>query len=109
MWFGWGQAGAPSWLVIPLAVGTAIGALLAVAGVIVAKRSPGPLPAASDPAVRRRYGIIVGLEFGLLGAVAAAALVTGLVSAVAPSTVTGVGAGAMPAGLRGRHPPGRRP
>ena len=67
VWFGWGQADAPSWLVIPLAVGTALGALLAVAGVVVAKRSPGPLPAANDPAVRRRYAIIVGLEFGLLG------------------------------------------
>ena len=140
VWFGWGQADAPSWLVIPLAVGAALGVLLAVAGVVVAKRSPGPLPAASDPAVRRRYRIILGLEFGLLGvgasvlaatglyqwvpvwicfgvgahffplastlqnptlrplgalliAVAAAALVTGLTTAVAPSTVTGVGAG----------------
>ena len=55
VWFGWGQADAPSWLVIPLAVGTALGALLAVAGVVV--------------------------------------VVTGLASAVAPSTVTGVGAG----------------
>jgi hypothetical protein len=51
-----------------LAAGTVLGALLAVAGVVVAKRSAGPLPAASDPAIRRRYGIIVGLEFGLLGA-----------------------------------------
>ena len=140
VWFGWGQAAAPSWLVIPLAAGTAVGALLAVIGVVVAKRSPGPLPAMSDRAVRRRYSIIVGLEFGLLGAgaaglgatghsqwipvwiclgvgvhffplastlqnptlrplgvlliaVAAAALVTGLASAVAPSTVTGPGAG----------------
>ena len=140
VWFGWGQAAAPSWLVIPLALGAAVGALLAVIGVVVAKRSPGPLPAMSDAAVRRRYGIIVGLEFGLLGAgaaglgatghsqwipvwicfgvgvhffplastlqnptlrplgvlliaVAAAALVTGLASAVAPSTVTGPGAG----------------
>src|SRR5215472_16169839 len=67
VWFGWGQADAPSWLVIPLAVGAALGVLLAVAGVVVAKRSPGPLPAASDPAVRRRYRIILGLEFGLLG------------------------------------------
>jgi hypothetical protein len=31
----------------------------------------------SDPAVRRRYGIIVGLEFGLLGAGAAALGATG--------------------------------
>jgi hypothetical protein len=123
---------------------------------------PGPLPAASDPAVRRRYGIIVGLEFGLLGAgaavlsatglyqwvpvwicfgvgahffplattlqnptlrplgalliaVAAAALVTGLASTVAPSTVTGVGAGlsllafglaTLLAGGHGRGSPG---
>src|SRR5215475_13526937 len=34
VWFGWGQANAPSWLVIPLAIGTAAGALLAVAGVV---------------------------------------------------------------------------
>lgn len=140
VWFGWGQAAPPSWLVIPLAVGTALGALLAVTGVVVATRSPGPLPAVSDPVVRRRYAIIVGLEFGLLGAgaaglgatgqsqwipvwicfgvgvhffplasaldnptlrplglllaaVAAAALVVGLASAVPPSTVTGLGAG----------------
>jgi hypothetical protein len=140
VWFGWGQAAAPSWMVIPLAVGTALGALLAAAGVVVAKRSAGPLPAMSDRAVRRRYAIIVGLEFGLLGAgaavlvvagqdrwvpvwiffgvgvhffplawalqnptlrplgvllvaVAAAATVVGLTSAVAPSTVTGPGAG----------------
>ena len=39
VWFGWGQADAPSWLVIPLAVGTVLGALLAVAGVAVAWRS----------------------------------------------------------------------
>lgn len=109
-------------------------------GVVVAKRSTGPLPAMSVPAVRRRYSVIVGLEFGLLGAgaavlgvtghyqwipvwicfgvgvhffplastlqnatlrplgvllvaVAAASLVVGLASAVAPSTVTGLGAG----------------
>ena len=77
VWFGWGQAAAPSWLVIPLAVGTALGALLAVTGVVVAKRSTGPLPAMTDPAVRRRYSIIVGLEFGLLGAGAAVLGVTG--------------------------------
>ena len=112
----------------------------------------------------RRYGIIVGVEFGLLGvgaavlgvtglyqwvpvwicfgvgvhffplastlqnptlrplgalliAVAAAALVTGLASAVAPSTVTGVGAGlcllafglaTLLAGGHARSDPGRR-
>jgi hypothetical protein len=140
VWFGWGQAAAPSWLVIPLAAGTALGALLTVTGVVVTRRSAGPLPVMTDPAVRRRYRIIVGLEFGLLGvgaaalgatgnyqwtpvwicfgvgvhffplaatlqnptlrplgallvAVAVTALVVGLASAVAPSTVTGLGAG----------------
>jgi hypothetical protein len=140
VWFGWGQAAAPSWLVIPLAAGIALGALLAVTGVVVAKRSTGQLLSARDPAVRRRYGIIVGLEFGLLGAgaavlgatghhqwvpvwvcfgvgvhffplasvlqnpslrplgvlvvaVAAAALIAGLVAGVTPSTITGAGAG----------------
>ena len=78
VWFGWGQAAAPAWLVIPFAVGTVLGVLLAVTGVVVTRRSAGPLPAANDPVVRRRYGIIAGLEFGLLGAGAAILGVTGL-------------------------------
>jgi hypothetical protein len=44
---------------------------------VVTKRSEGALPAMSDPVVRRRYGIIVGLEFGLLGAGAAVLGATG--------------------------------
>ena len=140
VWFGWGQAAAPAWLVAPLAVGAGLSVLLAVAGVVMAKRSAGRLRVMADPEARRRYSIIVGLEFGLLGAgaailgatghdrwtpvlicagvgahffplastldnrslrllggllvaVAAAALTAGLVSAIAPSTITGVGAG----------------
>jgi len=96
VWFGWGQADAPSWLVIPLAVGTVLGALLAVAGVVVAWRSAGPLPAASDPAVRRRYGIIVGLEFGLLGAGAAVLGATGLYQWIPVWVCFGVGAHFFP-------------
>ena len=121
-------------------MGTGLGALLTVAGVVVTKRSAGRLRVMADPAVRRRYSVIVGVEFGLLGAgaavlgatgqyrwipvwicfgvgvhffplastlenpslrplgvllaaVAAAALAAGLASAMAPSTVTGLGAG----------------
>src|ERR1700730_11979453 len=48
-----------------------------VTGVLTAKRSAGRLPAMNDPAVRRRYGIIVGLEVGLLGAGATVLGVTG--------------------------------
>src|SRR6516164_5809120 len=58
VWFGWGQAAAPSWLVVPLAVGTGLAALLAAAGVVATMRSTGLLPAFSDPVVRRRYGVI---------------------------------------------------
>jgi hypothetical protein len=104
VWFGWGQAAAPSWLVIPLAVGVALGALLAVTGVVVARRSTGPLPAASDPAVRRRYGIIVGLEFGLLGAGAALLGATGHYQWIAAWVCFGVGVHFFPLASILRNP-----
>ena len=71
VWFGWGQAAAPSGLVVPLAVGTGLAVLVTVTGVVAAKRSPGRLRVMTDRVARRRYSIIVGLEFGLLGAGAA--------------------------------------
>ena len=139
-WFGWGQAAAPSWLVVPCAVGTGLAALLALTGVVVTTRSTGRLPAVSNAQIRWRYTVIVGIEFGMLGAgaavfgltgqsqwipvwicvgvgvhffplastlenptlrplgmlllaVAAAAVVAGLTANVAPSTITGPGAG----------------
>jgi hypothetical protein len=63
VWFGWGQADARSWLVIPLAVGTVLGALLAVAGVVVAKRSAGPLPPAPSTVTGAGAGLCL-LAFG---------------------------------------------
>jgi len=77
VWFGWGQAAAPSWLVVPCAVGTGLAALLALTGVVVTTRSAGRLPAVSNPQVRRRYAVIVGVEFGVLGAGAAVLGLTG--------------------------------
>jgi len=71
VWFGWGQAAAPSGLVAPLAVGTGLAVLVTVTGVVAAKRSAGRLRVMADRVTRRRYSIIVGLEFGLLGAGAA--------------------------------------
>ena len=90
VWFGWGLAAPPPWLTIPFAVGVVLGALLAVTGVVAAWRSTGRL-SASDPAVRRRYGIIVGLEFGLLGAGAAALGATGLYQWIPVWVCFGVG------------------
>lgn len=141
MWFGWGQAEAPSWLTVPLIVGCALGVLAAVVGGVIAVRSSGQRTAMSERAVRLRYNWIVGVELlligagaGLLGAagwskwvpvwvcgvvgahflplarvfsglllrplgvsilaVAAAAAVVGLISAMVPSTVAGPGTGA---------------
>ena len=91
VWFGWGQADAPSWLVAPLAVGTGLAALLTVAGVVVTKRSAGRLRVVSDPAARRRYSVIVGLEFGLLGAGAAVLGATGQYRWIAVWICLGVG------------------
>jgi len=65
--------------------------LLTATGVVVTKRSEGALPAMSDPVVRRRYGIIVGLEFGLLGAGAAVLGATGHYRWIAVLICFGVG------------------
>jgi hypothetical protein len=54
VWFGWGQAAPPSWLVVPLAVGDGLAVLLTAAGVMLTIRSAGRLRVMADPAVRRR-------------------------------------------------------
>ena len=77
VWFGWGQAAPPSWLVAPLAVGAGLAVLLTAAGIVLTARTAGRLRVVADPEVRRRYSIIVGLEFGLLGAGAAVLGTTG--------------------------------
>lgn len=91
VWFGWGQAAAPSWLAAPLALGTGLAALLTVAGVVVTKRSAGRLRVMADPVVRRRYRLIVGVEFGLLGAGAAVLAATGQYRWIAVWICFGVG------------------
>jgi hypothetical protein len=77
-------------------VGTGLAALLTVAGVVAAKRSAGRLPAVSDPVVRRRYSVIVGLEYGLIGAGAALLGVTGQYQWIAVWVCFGVGAHFFP-------------
>jgi hypothetical protein len=91
VWFGWGQAAAPAWLVAPLAVGAGLSVLLAVAGIVVTKRSAGRLRVMADPRARRRYSVIVGLEFGLLGVGAAILGVTGQYRWVSVWICAGVG------------------
>ncbi|MEU8261497.1 hypothetical protein AB0C02_12865 [Micromonospora sp. NPDC048999] len=139
-WFGWGHVAPPAWLDPWLTAGSVVALLVAIAGAVVGFSSPASTAALNNRASGRRYGIIVGVEFGLAGAGAAllgvfgqpdyipvwicavvgvhflplapvlrdrnliplgilvtatavAALVVGLTTSAAPSTITGVGAG----------------
>ena len=76
-WYGWGQAAAPLWLVVPLAVGSCLGVMAALAGIVVSARSPTRGTVFRDGAVRRRYRAIVGVEFSVAGIGAAALAATG--------------------------------
>ncbi len=55
MWFGWGQANGPLWRKVPLLVGTAVGALVAVLGAVVAARAPGQRTPMANREIRMRY------------------------------------------------------
>ena len=71
VWFGWGQADASSGLRVVLALGGALAALLALAGGVQAFRSPASTSTLHDRRARRRYGLVVGVEFTLAGVGAA--------------------------------------
>jgi hypothetical protein len=139
-WFGWGQAEPPATLSAILAAGSVVAILTAIAGGVLSYRFRSSSAAMDEQASRRRYGITVGIEFGLAGigaaalgisgqsayipvwvcavvgvhffplapvlrdrtlfplgalvsGAAAAALIVGLTTHVAPSAVTGVAAG----------------
>jgi hypothetical protein len=77
MWFGWGQEGPPAWVSVVLTVGAVLSVLVLVAGVWFARRARHEPPPLADPATGRRYGIIVGTEFGSAGAGAAVLGLTG--------------------------------
>jgi hypothetical protein len=139
-WFGWGQSEPPAALRPVLTVGSVVALVTAIGGGVLSYRYRTSPAAMDDRASSRRYGIIVGTEFGLaavgavvlgvtgqaayipvwvcavvgvhffplapvlrdrtlypLGVLTSAAAVTGLLvgltTRVAPSAVTGVGAG----------------
>ena len=139
-WLGWGQAKPPSALDAVLVAGSVVSILTTIAGGVLSYRYRCHSAAMDDRAARRRYNIIVGVEFSLAGvgaavfgvtgqaayipvwvcavvavhffplapvlrdrtlfplgalmsAAAAAALIVGLTTRVAPSAVTGVAAG----------------
>jgi hypothetical protein len=77
VWFGWGQADASAGLRVALAVGGILALLVAVAGGVQAFRSPASDSTLHDRRAWRRYGLIVGVEFALAGAGAAALAAAG--------------------------------
>jgi len=77
VWFGWGQADASAGLRVALAVGGVLALLVAVAGGVQAFRSPASDGTLHDRRAWRRYGLIVGVEFALAGAGAAALAAVG--------------------------------
>jgi len=66
-WFGWGMAApTPGWLTVLLQIGRGLAVLVAILGIMLAARSPADSTPMSDPAVARRYGSVVGVEFAVL-------------------------------------------
>jgi len=96
MWFGWAQADPPSWLVAPLTVASVLAVGLAVVGVVVTIRAHGQRTPLRNPAVRRTYLIIVGVEFATLGAGAGLLAATGLSRWICVWVCAGVGLHFLP-------------
>jgi hypothetical protein len=72
-------------------IGSVAGLVVAAAGVALAARSRGGRTPMHDPAVRHRYNIVVGAEFGLLGVGAVILGATGLTEWIAVWVCAGVG------------------
>lgn len=77
-WFGWGGGGAPDGWQPFLTAGSVVGLAVAVAGAVVGFTSRTASTLSRDRAASRRYGIIVGIEFG---AIALGGVVLGLAGA----------------------------
>jgi hypothetical protein len=71
-WFGWGTADASAVLSVLLSVGSSAALAVALLAAVRVYHRPRPGHALGDPTVRRRYGIVVAVEFAVagLGAVA---------------------------------------
>jgi hypothetical protein len=66
LWFSWGPE-ASGMLIPVVAAGSAAAVLIAVLGAIRAYRGRGGESTMNNPIVRRHYGIVVGIEFALIG------------------------------------------
>ncbi|ASW57048.1 hypothetical protein [Plantactinospora sp. KBS50] len=105
MWFGWAQQDAPAGWFGPLLAAGVLSLAVAVLGAVGTWRWRRELTAARDRAASRRYGIIVGVSYTVLGAGAAALGATGHPDQIAPwvAFVTGVHFWALVPVLRDRR------
>lgn len=71
-WFGWGQQGPPAGWAVFLGIGSGLGALVAVAALLLTLRNKTGASVMRDPTTAKRYGRTVGIEVGaiLIGAAA---------------------------------------
>ncbi|MFI5954792.1 hypothetical protein [Cryptosporangium sp. NPDC051539] len=67
-WFGWAQEDPPGWLVPLLVVGVVLSVVVAIAGIVLAVRSPSGSSPMADPRTRTRYFVTVGIEVALIWA-----------------------------------------
>jgi|HubBroStandDraft_5_1064220.scaffolds.fasta_scaffold17958_4 hypothetical protein len=88
-WFGWGQAAAPAAVRPWLTAGSVLAAVAAATGIAVMVRNRAQPARMHDRAAGRRYGIIVGAEFGV-AAVGAALLAIAGIPAYIPALVCAV-------------------
>ena len=83
-WFGWAHGGTPNSWAIALNVASIVCVLVAAFGAVRVWRGRRHDGTRNDPGVNRRYGIVVGISYAVLGAGAAVLGVTGHPEFVAP-------------------------
>lgn len=76
-WFGWGQEGPPTGVSVALGVGAVLAVLVTIGAVLAARHARDEPSPVSGAVAGRRFGIIVGVEFGLIGLGAAMLGATG--------------------------------
>jgi hypothetical protein len=105
-WFGWAQERPPAAWRSPLIVGALLSLVVAVAGAVLAWRNWSAAGSAlSEPGAMRRYGIIVGVEFGIAAAGAAGIALRGRSEYVAPWICLVVGVHFLPMAPVLKNPP----
>lgn len=83
-WFGWAQERPPDTWRTPLIVGAVLSLVIAAVGAVFAWQNWSGASALSEPGAMRRYGILVGIEFGIAALGAAALVLRGHARYLAP-------------------------